>query len=137
MIFAKTQSTQIMNTDFTTILSRYQSIQNLTTKMNTDHILNHHMFTHPNSAICHHFFHHLMNAVHVDMFSLSIIYIRACLQIGPKIEIHNMNIIKIAIISHNMLNLCIALTKYMRALEISTHALYFIFTSQLTKYRIQ
>ena len=116
---------------------RYQSIRNLTAKMNTDHILNHHIFTHQNSAIIHHFFRHFTNAVADLIFGLSTLYNRACLHIGQKIDIHRMNIIAMAIISHKILNLCIAFTKYMRALEISTQELYFIFTSQFMKYMIQ
>ena len=116
---------------------RYQSIRNLTAKMNTDHILNHHIFTHQNSAIIHHFFHHFTNAVDVLIFGLSILYSRACLHIGQNMDIHKMNITAIAIISRKILNLCIAFTKYIRALEISTHELYFIFTSQFMKYSIQ
>ena len=118
-------------------LFRYHSIQNLTAKINTDHILNHHIFTHPNSAIIHHFFHHFTNAVDVLMFGLSILYNRACLHIGQNIEIHSMNITAIAIISRSILNLCIAFTKYIRALEISTHELYFMLTIQFIKYSIQ
>ena len=116
---------------------RYQSIQNLTAKMNTDRILSHHIFTHPNSAIIHHFFHHFMKAVAVLIFGLSILYNRACLHIGQNIDIHKINITAMAIISRSMLNLCIAFTKYMRALETSTHELYFMFTIQFMKYRIQ
>ena len=114
-------------------LFRYHNIQNLTAKMNTDHILNHHMFTHQNSVIIHHFFRHLTNAVGVLMFGLSILYITACLHIGQKIDIHKMNIIVIATMSRIILNLWIAFTKYIRALEMSTHELYFMFTSQFTK----
>ena len=105
--------------------------------MKTDRILNHHIFTHQNSAMIHHFFHHFTNAVAVLIFGLSTLYNRACLHIGQNIDIHKRNIMAIVIISHNILNLCIALTKYMRALEISTHELYFMFTSQLIKYNIQ
>ena len=101
--------------------------------MNTDRILNHHMFTHPNSAIIHHFFHHFTNAVAVLILGLSTLYNKACLHIGQKIEIHKMKIAAIAIISRKILNLCIAFTKYIRAFEISTPELYFIFTSQFTK----
>ena len=122
-----------MNTVIITGLFKYQSIRNLTAKMNTDRILNHHMFTHQNSAIIHHFFRHFTNAVVVLIFGLSILYNRACFHIGQNIDIHSMNITTIAIISRNILNLCIALTKYMRALDISTHELYFIFTSQFMK----
>ena len=123
----------MQNTVIITGLFRYQSIRNLTAKMNTDRILNHHIFTHQNSAMIHHFFHHLTNAVAVLIFGLSTLYNRACLHIGQNIDSHKMNITIIVIISHNILNLCIALTKYMRAFETSTHELYFIFTSQFTK----
>jgi len=122
-----------MNTVIITGLFKYQSIQNLTAKMNTDHILNHHMFTHQNSAIIHHFFHHFTKAVDVLMFGLSMLYNRACLHIGQNIDIHSMNIMIIAMISRSILNLCIAFTKYMRALDMSTHELYFILTSQFIK----
>ena len=118
-------------------LFKYQSIQNLTAKMKTDRILNHHIFTHQNSAIIHHFFHHFTKAVAVLIFGLSTLYNKACLHIGQNIDIHKMNIIATVIISRKILNLCIALTKYMRALETSTHELYFIFTSQFMKYMIQ
>ena len=101
--------------------------------MNTDRILNHHIFTHQNSAIIHHFFHHFTNAVDVFIFGLSITYSNACLHIGQNIDIHKINITAMAIISRSMLNLCMAFTKYIRALEISTHELYFIFTSQFMK----
>ena len=122
-----------MNTVIITGLFKYQSIRNLTTKMKTDRILSHHIFTHPNSAIIHHFFHHLMNAVQVHIFSSSMLYINACLHIGQKIVIHKIKIAAITIVSRKILNLCIAFTKYIRAFEISTHELYFIFTSQLIK----
>ena len=105
MIFAKTQSTQIINTAFTTILSRYQSIRNLTTKMKTDRILSHHIFTHQNSAIIHHFFHHLMKAVLVFMFSSLMVYINACFQMGQNIDIHNRKITTVIMINHKILNL--------------------------------
>ena len=124
MIFTKTHSTQIINTVLTITLSKYQSIQNLTTKIKTDRILSHHILTHPNSAIIHHFFHHFMKAVAVLMFGLSTLYNRACLHIGQNIEIHSKKIIITAIINHNILNLCTALTKYMRALDTSNHELY-------------
>ena len=74
-----------------------------------------------------------MKAVAVLIFGLSILYNRACLHIGQNIDIHKINIIAMAIISRSMLNLCIAFTKYIRALEMSTHELYFIFTSQFMK----
>ena len=127
----------MQNTVIITGLFKYQSIQNLTAKMKTDRILNHHMFTHPNSAIIHHFFHHFTNAVAVLILGLSILYNRACLHIGQNIDIHNKNIMVIAIINHKILNFCIALTKYMRAFETSIHELYLMFTSQFTKYSIQ
>ena len=101
--------------------------------MNTDRMLSHHMLTHQNSAITHHFFHHLTNAVAVLIFSLSMLYNRACLHTGQKIEIHRINTAAMAIISRRILNLCIAVTKYINALEMSTHELYCIFTSQLMK----
>lgn len=78
-----------------------------------------------------------MNAVAVLIFGLSTLYNKACLHMGQNIDNHKMNIITIVIMSRKMLNLCIALTKYMRALEMSTHELYFMFTSQLIKYIIQ
>lgn len=106
-------------------------------KMNTDRILSHHMLTHPNSAITHHFFHHFTKALLDFIFSSSILYSKACLHIGQNMDIHIINITIIAKINQNMLNLCIALTKYTRALEISTHELYWIFTNQLMKYMIQ
>ena len=137
MIFPNTQAIHIINTVMITGLFKYQSIQNLTPKMNTDRTLNHHMFTHPNSAITHHFFRHLINAFPVLMFSSSRLYNKACLHMGQNIDIHRMNITAIAIINRNILNLCIAFTKYMRALETSTHELYFMFTIQFMKYRIQ
>ena len=118
-------------------LVRYQSIRNLTAKMKTDRILNHHIFTHPNSAIIHHFFHHFMKAVAVLIFGLSILYNSACLHIGQNIDIHKMNITVIRMISRRMLNLCMAFTKYIRAFEISTHELYFMLTIQFMKYSIQ
>ena len=126
-----------MNTFIITGLFKYHNIQNLTAKMNTDRILNHHIFTHQNSAIIHHFFRHFKNAVDVFMFGLSITYSRACFHIGQNIDIHKMNIITIVIISRKILNLCIAFTKYIKALETSTHELYFIFTNQFIKYKIQ
>ena len=67
------------------------------------------------------------------MFGLSTTYNNACLHIGQNIDIHKINITVIAIISRSILNLCIAFTKYIRALEMSTHELYFIFTSQFMK----
>ena len=115
------------NTVIITGLFKYPSIQNLTTKMKTDRILSHHMFTHQNSAITHHFFHHLMNAVQVFIFSSSMLYSKACLHIGQNIDIHNKNMIAIVIISRRILNLCIALTKYTSAFEMSTHELYWMF----------
>ena len=127
----------MQNTVIITGLFKYQSIQNLTAKMKTDRILNHHMFTHQNSAIIHHFFHHLTNAVEVLILGLSILYNRSCLHIGQNIDIHNKNIMVIAIINHKILNFCIVLTKYMRAFETSIHELYLMFTSQFTKYSIQ
>jgi ABC-type uncharacterized transport system permease subunit len=102
---------RIENTAIITGLFKYPSIRNLTAKMNTDHILNPHIFTHPNSAIIHHFFHHLTKAVHVLMFGLSMLYSKACLHTGQNIDIHKRNIIVIAIMSQIMLNLCIAFTK--------------------------
>ena len=65
------------------------------------------------------------------------LYNRACLHIGQNIDIHKRNIIVIAIINRSILNLCIAFTKYIRALEISTHELYFMLTIQFIKYSIQ
>jgi hypothetical protein len=127
----------MQKTAIITGLFRYQSIQNLTAKMNTDHILNHHMFTHQNSAIIHHFFHPFTKAVEVLIFGLSTTYSTACLHIGQNIDIHKINITVIAIISRNILNLCIAFTKYIRAFEISTHELYFMLTIQFIKYNIQ
>ena len=118
-------------------LFRYHNIQNLTAKMKTDRMLNHHIFTHPNSAITHHFFRHLRNAVPVLMFLSSIMYNKACLHMGQNIDIHKMNIITMIIINHSILNLCIALTKYIMAFDTSIHELYFIFTSQFIKYNIQ
>ena len=126
-----------MNTVIITGLFKYHNIQNLTAKMNTDRILNHHIFTHQNSAIIHHFFRHFKNAVDVFMFGLSITYSRACFHIGQNIDIHKINITVIAIISRSILNLCIAFTKYIRAFEISTHELYFMLTIQFMKYSIQ
>ena len=133
MIFHSTHVIHMIKTIMITGLFRYQSIQNLTAKMNTDRILSHHMFTHQNSAIIHHFFRHLTKAVPLLIFSLSTLYTKACLHIGQNIDIHKINIMAMAIISHSILNLCIALTKYMRALDISTHELYFIFTIQFIK----
>ncbi len=127
----------MINTVIITGLFKYQSIQNLTAKMNTDRILNHHIFTHQNSAIIHHFFHHFTNAVIDLILGLSILYNKACLHIGQKIEIHRTNIAAIRIISRKILNLCIALTKYIMALEISTQELYLIFTNQFIKYMTQ
>ena len=101
--------------------------------MKTDRMLSHHILTHPNSAIIHHFFRHFTKAVQVLMFGLSMLYNNACLHTGQNIDIHRRNIIAMAIISQIMLNLCMALTKYIRAFEMSTHELYFIFTSQFTK----
>ena len=86
-------------------LFKYHNIQNLTINMNTDRILNHRILTHQNSAITHHFFHHLIKAVDVFIFSLSMLYRSVCLHMGQNIDIHNKNIIAIAIISHSMLNL--------------------------------
>ena len=94
-----------MNTVIITGLFKYHSIQNLTANMNTDRILSHHIFTHQNSAITHHFFHHLIKAVPLLMFSSSMLYSKACLHIGQNIEIHIKNIIATAIINHKMLNL--------------------------------
>ena len=122
-----------MNTAIITGLFKYQSIQNLTAKMKTDHILSHHMFTHPNSAIIHHFFRHFTNAVEVFMFGSSITYSRACLHIGQNIDNHKINITTTVIMSRRILNLCIAFTKYIKALDTSTPELYFIFTSQFMK----
>ena len=101
--------------------------------MKTDRILNHHIFTHQNSAMIHHFFHHFTNAVEVFMFGLSTTYNNACLHIGQNIDIHKINITVIAIISRSILNLCIAFTKYIRAFEMSTHELYFMLTIQFMK----
>ena len=112
------------NTAFTIGLLKYHSIQNLTKKMNTDRILSHHILTHPKSAITHHFFHHFMNALPVLIFSSSTAYSRACLHIGPKIEIPNKNIIAITTINRTILNFCIAFTKYTRASDTSIQALY-------------
>jgi len=94
-----------MNTVIITGLFKYPSIQNLTTKINTDHILSHHMLIHQNSAIIHHFFHHLIKALHVLIFSLSMLYSNACLHIGQNINIHTMNINIIVTINRVMLNL--------------------------------
>jgi hypothetical protein len=101
--------------------------------MNTDHILSHHIFTHPNSAIIHHFFRHFTKAVEVFMFGSSTTYSKACLHTGQNMDIHKINITAMAIMSRRILNLCIAFTKYIKALDTSTHELYFIFTSQFTK----
>ena len=95
----------MVNTAIITGLFKYQSIQNLTAKMNTDRMLSHHIFTHPNSAIIHHFFHHLMKAVPVLMFGLSTLYNNACLHTGQNIDIHKRNIIAIIIINRRILNL--------------------------------
>jgi hypothetical protein len=92
--------------------------------MNTDRIFNHHILTHPNSAIIHHFFHHFIKALPDFIFSSSILYNSACLHVGQNIEIHAKNIIAIATINHTILNLCIAFTKYKRALDTSIHVLY-------------
>ena len=100
-----TQIIQIAKTAIITGLFKYHSIRNLTINMKTDRILNHHIFTHQNSAITHHFFRHLINAVHVLIFSSSMLYNRACLHIGQKIDIHIKNTIAIAIITHKILNL--------------------------------
>ena len=105
MILPNTHIIHIMKTVMITGLFKYHSIQNLTAKMNTDRILNHHIFTHQNSAIIHHFFHHFTNAVDVLMFGLSMLYNRACLHIGQNIDSHKMNIITIVMISHRILNL--------------------------------
>ena len=126
-----------MKTAIITGLFKYHSIQNLTAKMNTDRILSHHIFTHQNSAMTHHFFRHLINAFPVFIFSSSILYNKACLHIGQNIDIHNINIIATMIINQIMLNLCIALTKYIRALDMSNQELYCMFTSQFMKYTIQ
>jgi len=113
-----------MNTASIIGLFKYHSIQNLTIKMKTDHMFSHHMFTHPNSAITHHFFHHLITAVQVLIFSSSMLYRRACLYIGQNIESHKINMMAIMTISRTILNLCIALTKYSSASEISIQELY-------------
>jgi hypothetical protein len=81
----------------------------------------------------HHFFHHLRKAVPVFMFSSSMLYNRACLHIGQNIDIHMINTIAIAMITRKILNLCIALTKYIRAFETSTHELYLRFANQFMK----
>ena len=133
MIFHSTHVIHMIKTIMITGLFKYQSIQNLTAKIKTDRILNHHIFTHQNSAMIHHFFHHFRNAVAVLILGLSMLYNRACLHIGQNMDIHRIKIAAITTISHKMLNLCIAFTKYIRALEISTHELYFIFTSQFMK----
>ena len=124
MIFHSTHVIHMIKTIMITGLFKYQSIQNLTAKIKTDRILNHHIFTHQNSAMIHHFFHHFTKADPVLKFSLSMLYINACLHIGQNIEIHSKKIIITAIINHNILNLCTALTKYMRALDTSNHELY-------------
>ena len=114
-------------------LPKYHNIQNLTKKMNTDHILSHHILTHPNSAIIHHFFHPFIKALPDFKFSSSTLYYRACLHIGQKIDIPIKNTTAMAIISHTILNLCIAFTKYIKASDTSIHVLYCIFTSQFIK----
>ena len=92
--------------------------------MNTDHKLSHRILTHQNSVITHHFFHHLMKAVQVFILLSSMLYSRACLHIGQNIHIPSINIKTTAKINQNILNLCIAFTKYSNASEISTHELY-------------
>ena len=122
-----------MNTVIITGLFKYQSIRNLTTKMNTDRILSHHMLIHQNSAMTHHFFHHFMNALPELIFSSSTLYSKACLHIGQNMNIHIVNITITATIARVILNLWIALTKYTMASEISTQELYWISMSQLMK----
>lgn len=120
-----------------TALFRYHSIQNLTMKMNTDRKLSHHIFIHPNSAMTPHFFRPLTKAVLVFIFSLSMLYTKACLHIGQNNVIHTMKSMTMAMISRVMLNLCIAFTKYIRALDISIQELYCRLANQFIKYMIQ